>query len=140
MWLLACRAQAQNLWHMSLAVACEIFPEQESNPFLLQWQADSLPLSYQGSPVPQSLCISPNRTTKFFLNRHYPLLQEALQANLTGPSFACSPHPSCEPWAPQQQGTCNSLMCFLTGHSKHLPTRLRMDPWSLSSNWSLFPL
>ena len=28
-----------------------IFPTQESNPHLLHWQADSLPLSYVGSPV-----------------------------------------------------------------------------------------
>ena len=28
---------------------CGIFPDQGSNPCLLHWQADSLPLSYQGS-------------------------------------------------------------------------------------------
>ena len=28
----------------------EIFFTQESNPHLLHWQADSLPLSHQGSP------------------------------------------------------------------------------------------
>ena len=28
-----------------------IFPKQGSNPWLLHWQADSLPLSHQGSPV-----------------------------------------------------------------------------------------
>ena len=28
-----------------------IFPTQESNPCLLHWQADSLPLSHQGSPI-----------------------------------------------------------------------------------------
>ena len=28
-----------------------IFLTQESNPCLLHWQADSLPLSHQGSPV-----------------------------------------------------------------------------------------
>ena len=28
-----------------------IFPTQGSNPCLLHWQADSLPLSYQGSPL-----------------------------------------------------------------------------------------
>jgi len=27
-----------------------IFPTQESKPHLLHWQADSLPLSHQGSP------------------------------------------------------------------------------------------
>ena len=31
--------------------ACGIFLGQESNPRLLHWQADSLPLSHQGSPT-----------------------------------------------------------------------------------------
>ena len=30
--------------------ACGVFPDQESNPCLLHWQADSLSLSHQGSP------------------------------------------------------------------------------------------
>ena len=30
--------------------ACGIFPDQGSNPCLLLWQVDSLPLSHQGSP------------------------------------------------------------------------------------------
>ena len=33
------------------SVAYGIFPDQGSNPCLLHWQADSLPLSHQGSPV-----------------------------------------------------------------------------------------
>ena len=32
-------------------VACEIFLDQGLNPCLLHWQADSLPLRYQGSPL-----------------------------------------------------------------------------------------
>ena len=35
---------------LSCAVAHGIFPDQGSNPCLLHWQADSLPLSHQGSP------------------------------------------------------------------------------------------
>ena len=31
-------------------MACVIFPDQGWNPCLLRWQADSLPLSYLGSP------------------------------------------------------------------------------------------
>ena len=31
--------------------ACGIFPDQQLNPCLLHWQADSLPLSHQGSVV-----------------------------------------------------------------------------------------
>ena len=34
----------------SCSVACGVFPDQGSNPSLLHWQADALPLSYQGSP------------------------------------------------------------------------------------------
>ena len=36
---------------LSCSKACGIFPDQGSNPHLLHWQADSLPLSHQGSPV-----------------------------------------------------------------------------------------
>ena len=35
----------------SAVVAHRIFPGQGSNPRLLHWQADSLPLSHQGSPI-----------------------------------------------------------------------------------------
>ena len=33
---------------LSCSKACKIFPDQGLNPFLLYWQVDSLPLSYQG--------------------------------------------------------------------------------------------
>ena len=39
------------------STACGIFPDQGSNPFLLHWQTDSLPLSHQGSPG-LYLCLS----------------------------------------------------------------------------------
>ena len=35
---------------LSCSAACEIFPDQGSNPCLLHWQADSQPLRHQGSP------------------------------------------------------------------------------------------
>ena len=35
---------------LNYSAACGIFPDQGSNPCLLHWQADSLPLSHQGSP------------------------------------------------------------------------------------------
>ena len=35
---------------LSCSVPCGIFLDQGSNPRLLLWQADSLPLSHQGSP------------------------------------------------------------------------------------------
>ena len=34
----------------SCSAACEIFPDQGSNPCPLHWQADSQPLHHQGSP------------------------------------------------------------------------------------------
>ena len=36
---------------LSCSTAHGIFLDQGSNPCLLRWRADSLPLSYQGSPV-----------------------------------------------------------------------------------------
>ena len=36
---------------LSCSESCEIFPNQGSNLCLLRWQADSLPLSHQGSPL-----------------------------------------------------------------------------------------
>ena len=35
---------------LSCSAACGIFPDRGSNPCLLHWQGDSLPLSHQGSP------------------------------------------------------------------------------------------
>ena len=35
----------------SCSAACGIFPDQGSNPCPLHWQADSQPLSHQGSPM-----------------------------------------------------------------------------------------
>ena len=35
----------------SCSAACEIFPDQGSNPCPLHWQADSQPLRHQGSPA-----------------------------------------------------------------------------------------
>ena len=36
---------------LSCSAACGIFPDQGSNLCLLHWQADSLPLRHQGSPL-----------------------------------------------------------------------------------------
>ena len=36
---------------LSCSTVCGIFLDQGLNPCLLHWQADSLPLSHQGSPV-----------------------------------------------------------------------------------------
>ena len=51
-----CRAQALErrpvlvVHELSCSLACGIFLDQGLNLCLLHWQADSLPLSYQGSP------------------------------------------------------------------------------------------
>ena len=46
-----CRAQVQQLCYngLSCSAVCGIFPDEGSNPCLLHWQADSLPLSHQGN-------------------------------------------------------------------------------------------
>ena len=61
-------AQTQWLWRpglgLSCSAACGIFPDQGSNPCLLHWQADSSPLSHQGS---QLLCLlTLNESLLFF--------------------------------------------------------------------------
>ena len=43
---------------LSCSAACGIFPDQVSNPRLLHWQADSLPLNQQGSPVQTLNCVA----------------------------------------------------------------------------------
>ena len=43
-------SQAKILKWISISFSMEIFLDQESNPCLLHWKADSLPLSHQGSP------------------------------------------------------------------------------------------
>ena len=35
---------------LSCSASCGIFPDQGWNSYLLHWQADSFPLSHQGSP------------------------------------------------------------------------------------------
>ena len=55
-WTAACQAPLsmgflrQEYWGGLPFPPPGIFPTQELNPFLLLWQADSLPLSHQGSP------------------------------------------------------------------------------------------
>ena len=49
--LQATRASVAMVHRFSCSVARGIFPDQGSNPCLLHWQEDSLPLSHQRSPV-----------------------------------------------------------------------------------------
>ena len=52
-FFLGSRAEAQRLWCTGLVAPRHVgvFLDQESNLCLLQWQADSLPLSHQESPL-----------------------------------------------------------------------------------------
>ena len=63
----ACRLKSTGsvlmMHRLCCSAACGIFPDQGSNPCLLHWQADSLPVSYQGSPRLKILisgCVSPD--------------------------------------------------------------------------------
>ena len=60
LWLTGSVVSAPRLWStgslvvthgLSCSIAYGIFPDQGSNLCLLHWQADSLPLSHQGSPL-----------------------------------------------------------------------------------------
>ena len=58
--LSSCALQALEHRLNSCPVAGGIFPDQGSNPCLLRWQADSSPLSYQGSPqVASDILVGP---------------------------------------------------------------------------------
>ena len=52
---------------LSCSAACGIFPDQDSNPCPLHWQADSQPLCHQGSPSRQILnhCATREAHTSF---------------------------------------------------------------------------
>ena len=49
-WALDAHASVVVARRLSCPVACGIFPDQGSNSYPLHWQADSSPLSHQGSP------------------------------------------------------------------------------------------
>ena len=49
-WALGAQASVVVACRLSCPVACGIFPDQGSNSYPLHWQADSSPLSHQGSP------------------------------------------------------------------------------------------
>ena len=54
----------------SRSAACEIFPDQGSNPCSLHWQADSQPLRHQGSPhLPFLIAKTIQRTQTVYINR-----------------------------------------------------------------------
>ena len=50
-WALGAWASVVVAQGLSCTAACGVFLDQGSNPCPLQWQADSLPLDHQGSPI-----------------------------------------------------------------------------------------
>ena len=76
----------------SCSVACEIFPDQDSNPCPLHWQADSQPPRHQGSP--------PLGFLKHFVNiiRVFALHTAHSRQKLEGEGFQKQPPPP-----PQQE-------------------------------------
>ena len=99
----------------NIGVSCHfllqgIFPTQGSNPRLLHWQADSLPLSYPGSPqqgiqfssVAQlcpTLCDTMNRSTPGLPVHHQ--LPESTQTHVHRVGDAIQPsHPLSSPSPP----------------------------------------
>ena len=71
-----CRAQALGCTgsvgvahDLSCSVARGIFPDQESNPCSLHWQADSQPLDHQGSPTDVFLSCSLSRRGAYVICR-----------------------------------------------------------------------
>ena len=70
---------SQNTGLGSLSLPQGMLPTQGSNPCLLRWQADSLPLSYQGSPRGIYSCVL------YFLiasRGHYSFFSEHTQVGL----------------------------------------------------------
>ena len=97
----------------SHSVAYGIFPDQGLNLCLLHWQADSLPLSYQGSPFHLLL------TTELFQEKiHFCLLCFPIIPwppnlfSLAFPLFPCSPLSSCSSFSRTALGLqlCGSLL------------------------------
>ena len=56
---------------LSCSEACGIFLDQGSNPCLLLWQTDSLPLSHQGSPEGVHLIINTDGALLLFLKFYF---------------------------------------------------------------------
>ena len=65
---------------LSCSLACEVFLGQESKLCVLQWQAESLPLSHQGSP-PDSILYVLTNTFSPFTGYHHQ--------STSGQSLAC---------------------------------------------------
>ena len=60
---------------LSCSTACGIFPHQGSNLYPLHWQVDSLPLSHQGSPVPDFEDITMKKNSGYLANNFLPSVE-----------------------------------------------------------------
>ena len=89
---------------LSCSETCRIFPDQGSNPSLLHCQADSLPLSHQGSPCVCTLSHSvvSDSATPWTVAHQAPLSMEfSRQEYWSGLPFpGALPYPEIEPLSP----------------------------------------
>ena len=98
-WLSNCGAQ------LSCSMGCGILSDQGSNPCLLHWQADSLPLSHQRSPV------------LLFQTDYYLLGSPLNTEDTSNPTKSKSQHPKQKhkPW-PRRTWIC----CSGNRHRKYI--------------------
>ena len=84
----------------SCSTACGIFPDQGSNPCPLHWQADSQPLSHQGSPVVffiSSFCFASNHALNFTIKELFKNVKAGTGSKwwqAGDPRGRCNPSPA----------------------------------------------
>ena len=82
-------------WNRLPCLPQGIFSTQGSNPYLLHWQADSLPLSHKSPYIDHYISINiTNTTEKKILNTHththtHTIIQSVCTGNVYGLNFSC---------------------------------------------------
>ena len=121
--------------------ACGIFPDQGSNSCLLHWQADSLPLSHQGSPPPQFIFFKPcvlNLTPVPCQRRQW----QPTPALLPGKSHGRKSLVGCSPWSCEESDTTErlhfyfSLSCIGEGNGNPLQCSYLENPRDGGAWWA----
>ena len=125
----------------SCPAAHGIFPDQGSNPCLLHWQADSLPLSHQGSPPTQFIFLKPcvlNLTPVPCQRRQWhptPVL-------LPGKSHGRRSLVGCSPWGCEESDMTDrlhfhfSLSCIGEGNGNPLQCSCLENPRDRGAWWA----
>ena len=116
----------------SCPAACGIFPDQGSNSCLLHWQADSLPLSHQGSPPPQFIFFKPcvlNLTPVPCQRRQW----QPTPALLPGKSHGRKSLVGCGPWGREESDTTEHLHFHFHFHAleKEMATHSSVLTWRI---------